>query len=447
MTDKKLTNVVTEALEHEVPRRSFLKYIGAVLSVAALPEALSACATDAAPMTVSIDEESLTTTWPPIQIVRPEDMLVLTFGLVGLTIDTTANRILRIVPSPAPSPLPPAYLIVDFPPQAIAEDAYQASDPLKAVSGSMLSGPTRLVFRVPADWQGDDYSLDTLLKLCTTGDMIVASSLAGASITAPIAATALTKPGGSPMIAAKIDQSIAGVDAAAAARLLAASTAGLPSSMTPPSSSTVSGVPVALGDKSISYIELPYRLQLSPHAKTAWSHETTAVPSPTTGRFELWHTEMGVRGPVAGSVDLKNSLVRTVRAIHTRDDDLTPPPQADTDPGANYVLNPSLAPSHRRALIQISGAPKDASSPAPPPIGVDRLMLSALGGYLDVKADFDNSPNSLQRWIHRMTGGREHFVEVVSTGYLLPFGNKATHVKLTQRSDAPGVGDGALRFI
>ena len=53
-------------------------------------------------------------------------------------------------------------------------------------------------------------------------------------------------------------------------------------------------------------------------------------------------------------------------------------------------------------------------------IELRKMMLSALGGSLDLHAEFPGK--ALTAWTHKMAWGREYFVEITKTGFLLPYG-------------------------
>ena len=86
-------------------------------------------------------------------------------------------------------------------------------------------------------------------------------------------------------------------------------------------------------------LELPWRLQISPNGHGAFAHSPVAVEH--NGRFELWHTRLGVRAHDKDgnpTVDELSADQRTVRAIWARDFDVlagfgfTSPPRATTSP-------------------------------------------------------------------------------------------------------------------
>ncbi len=61
-------------------------------------------------------------------------------------------------------------------------------------------------------------------------------------------------------------------------------------------------------------------------------------------------------------------------------------------------------------------------------------MLSSLGAWLDLKGYWDeDAPTNLESWRHIATMGRDHFVRIVTRGYLWPFGHKAVFTEITER--------------
>ena len=77
----------------------------------------------------------------------------------------------------------------------------------------------------------------------------------------------------------------------------------------------------------------------------------------------------------------------------------------------------------------------------PPSVEVDRLMLSSLGGWL--ASSFETEPpagnTTIQEWVHRAALGRDSYVKVVYAGFLLPFLQPASLVKVTERKIDRGV--------
>jgi hypothetical protein len=193
-------------------------------------------------------------------------------------------------------------------------------------------------------------------------------------------------------------------------------------------------------DASETSIELPWNLALSPHDGSAWAHATDEVTH--GGRTELWHTRLGVAGATkADTVDEENTDLRTVRAVWAFDllfggrinSGKAPLDQPDV---------PFLMPLDEYDRYQIVRATSDYSIQnfANNPLEVDRLMLSALGGWLDSRGSWDPvSPLTLVEWRHRASQGRDGYVRVVNLGYLFPFGHKAVKIKVSERKfhDSP----------
>ena len=177
-------------------------------------------------------------------------------------------------------------------------------------------------------------------------------------------------------------------------------------------------------------IENPYRLILSPSELSHW----TSAGEPVThdGWTELWHTRM----------DEKNPERRLVRAVWTRD--LSFPNYLQTGippgPGDRPFTNMTLEP-HQRANVVLNSSievlARDRVSYTPLPITVNRLMLTALGGWIDSDAVWEEKPrpfgNDLLEWKHQGTLGRDHYVKVVEEGYFLPFGHPAVKITISER--------------
>ena len=204
-------------------------------------------------------------------------------------------------------------------------------------------------------------------------------------------------------------------------------------------------------------IELPWRLQISPNEHGAFAH--SLVPVEHEGRYELWHTRLGVRdeddqgNPVVEEGEKKKEL-RTIRAIWARDFDrhgFTEEPDGGDFPAAGGKQD---VPAYRKALNsrdrmmlvhQTSNfrLRRQHRPWTPEAVPTNRLMLTALGGWLDSRVFFDTLPDgglTIEEWKHRAALGRDHEVKVVYSGFLLPFGHKASLIKLTQRKLKLGLG-------
>lgn len=164
-------------------------------------------------------------------------------------------------------------------------------------------------------------------------------------------------------------------------------------------------------------IELPYGMLVSPSPASGWAHALRPVTR--NGRTEVWHTRLGVRSP--GGVDEWDATDRTLRGVWA----LTPSSD-DPEPAA-------LSPDDRQAIVEASSTYTSGSTPTP--VDVNRLMLSTLGGHLDVAGRWDAGSlgGDLEEWRHVATMGRDHYVRIVSRGFLFPYGHRASIVTVTER--------------
>ena len=227
-------------------------------------------------------------------------------------------------------------------------------------------------------------------------------------------------------------------------------------------------------------IEMPFRLKLSPSELGRWAHSVVPVES-VEKVVEMWHTRLGVK-PRPNQhaqkdhhlflVDEVNTKDRTARAIWSSDYVSIPL----SDPGSCSTA-PSRFPNHYSRTDPQTGAspfrmsldirdrcelvhltsnyaitqqeyfctnnqitpPRAADLLYPAPVQINRMMLTAMGGYLDAFGQWNpckvdvNNQLTVQMWNHRATLGRDHYVKVVYKGYLAPFGLRASLVKVTQR--------------
>jgi hypothetical protein len=173
----------------------------------------------------------------------------------------------------------------------------------------------------------------------------------------------------------------------------------------------------------VSVLEIPCGVLLTPSRDAGWAHDDLPATDQAIERVALWHTRLGVRR--GGPVDEDDAAPaedegRTVRA---------------TWAGSTVDFNTTLDSDDRRDLVRYGRNNL-------PPIGVRRLMLSTLGAWFDVKGTWNPSalqvgrgepPAALEEWEHRMTLGRDHYVRVVTAGFLFPFGHRASLVKVSER--------------
>jgi hypothetical protein len=209
-------------------------------------------------------------------------------------------------------------------------------------------------------------------------------------------------------------------------------------------------------------IESPYRLIISPNLYARWAHALKPVshdhPVSGVSHTELWHTRLGLASPDDApdpkAVDEESTELRTIRAIWMEspagfNTNYANVPQNYEASGPS-VANPfrmSLDEAHRHNIVHLSSNFR-ITLPAtngrtrretyePLPVKVDRLMLTSLGSWMNVRGAWPVSlgmtPLSVEDWRHRGTMGRDHYVRVVEKGYLFPFGNRASLVTITER--------------
>ena len=190
-------------------------------------------------------------------------------------------------------------------------------------------------------------------------------------------------------------------------------------------------------------IEAPWRLVLSPNYSGAWAHWSTPVT--LRDRTELWHTRLAVRGHQGDEFTADETIPRRVRAVWSPDYTTgaiphhLPPFNTEAAP-----FRMSLDPDDRDQIVRLSSDFTMTIPPghAYPPISIpaDKLYLTTLGAWIDVFGDWPdplpvsgNEIFSVEQWQHRAALGRDNYVRVVYAGFLLPFGNAASLVKVTER--------------
>ena len=268
-----------------------------------------------------------------LDVVRPDDLLVLRFAFANLHPDPEDHGLLSRV-----DPTQDALIVVTFPPQHVQEQVFQehltdgTTEPLAAPPViSVAARTSRLAFRLPAETASLDISLDALLNWAGWEPVVTANALAET----PTAAQLGERPR--------------------------------------------PGEPAA----TQTSIELPYRLVLSPLAGAGWAHALR--PQERDGRVELWHTRLAVRDANGAVIEFETAD-HPVRAVWTPDWDAG---SQLTRPTA-WPLGraQSLKPDQRATIVRLSSdfglSVRNGYYPAAP-AQAHRLMLTALGGWLDVK--------------------------------------------------------------
>ena len=247
-------------------------------------------------------------------------------------------------------------------------------------------------------------------------------------------------------------------------------------------------------------LELPYRLVISPTSDVAWLHR--GQPFTSRGRTELWHTRLALK-TADGIVELSKTDLAPLRAIWSPDYNPNQLPAVQDDPELGRT---AMCGNDRHQIVVLTSAfhgyevdhvlrarlrrPITVSTPyVPQPFHTDRLMLSALGGWLRSRGQWEpphrasgvirhrpdfgeifknidvlrrlpnpNQPNralldrpidlidpaafflppapqqlDLSEWVHLATQGRDHYVKLVYEGELWPFRHPAALIKVTER--------------
>lgn len=332
---------------------------------------------------------------------RRDDLLSLRLELFNLRFEPGAAtpRLVAIVPSL------PAVIVAVFPPQHVGEEVFSQADvvPPPGEVRTLLARESRLAFTVPPSRLPLEAAVDRLLDWEALSLRVVPAA-GGAPL--PGLLGNLVNHAGS--VLTSLSLPLVRVAADVLRRRVAALSA------------------VRAPRKDETAVEIPWHLVLSPSSTGGFAHSGDVV---TRGRrAELWHTRLGVRK--GGAVDETDPTGRTVRAVWARDANfgLAALPEADDD----GPLPTSLTPRNRHDIVRLTS---DVSLAARQPVSIERLMLSALGGWLDSTGTWDPPTEiSLEHWRHRATLGRDSYVRVIQRGYLFPLGHQAVEVTITERT-------------
>jgi hypothetical protein len=369
-----------------------------------------------------------------VAVIRRDDLLSLEFVFFNLALEGGGGTKPKLVQKAAADP---ARMVVWFnAPQNIAEEAFleTANDgkgnsltgetPITPVK-RLAAGPSRLAFELPGGTTSIAYTLEALL------DWI--------KLTPSVAPVALPEP--LQPVAALLPESSIGADAANpnaesvdTLDIFRTVDFGLGGIVFQPPPGLVPQIREPLPTETA--IEAPWHLFLSPDANGAWKHATQAVT--LGGRAELWHTRLAARAKGRdGLLIVDESLPRKIRAIWTTGYRPAPVPGHTPNP-IPPDFRMSLDPNDRYQIVRQSADFTIKDHP-PKPIDAEKLFLSSLGAWMDVHGAWDpvaiswGVSLSLEEWRHRAVMARDNYVRVVSAGYLLPHGHRASLVKVTER--------------
>ncbi len=420
-----------------------------------------------------------------VSVIRPEDLLVLKFEFRNLDLQIGKGQPPKLVPTTGRKQAGGPALIVNFPPQHVAEQTFfeteEKTNPLNEDPqfpiDARLAGWSRLVFAVPRGTKFIPYTLPSLLDWSKYQQIVVPSAAPPPPPPRPVRIRMPTKPKNKriPKRRFKRRQSFPFFDGPVEPRwnevrgtmrpfqvvrtiirgehrpevLLIARSSPSRTPQTnvqrpnpkvqqvrlrPPSPPTIDKL------KNFTAIEVPYRLFISPSSKAGWSH--MANPVVLGGRTELWHTRLGVRKQLPGGkwrVDERDRWYRTMRAIWSPDFDPKNPKKGPAifpdDKDRNpFRMLPQAQDRHQLVHLMANGN-GFKSGWQERVMKLDRFMLSSLGAWIKSRYLQDPAPPSLNliEWVQHGTMGRDQFVKVVKEGFLFPFGHKAVKVEISER--------------
>lgn len=263
-------------------------------------------------------------------LVRPDDLLNLRVRGVNLRLNAQDrnNPVLEVE-----NAAEQAYLILDFPPQTIAERAYFEA-PIVVIGQDPESG-------VPADPDAGKVVNDPLLD----APGFVNSQRPVAAMLGKHSRLAFKVPAGH-----TIPYTVAGI----------LDWSGLALSVNPiaaigrkPTAEEISNAPGIQAPKPTeTALELPYRLVISPTADVAWDHRP--LPFTHLGRTEMWHTRMQLRDDNGKLQELTRVNTASMRAIWSPDyNPLAPPPPTAEDPDLQRT---AMAPNDRYQIVILTSA-------------------------------------------------------------------------------------------
>ncbi len=426
-------------------------------------------------------------------VVRPRDLLVLRFELSNLTVSPGKPPRLQKAGSGA------AHLIVHFPPQTITEQTFFETRPAgtsnpppprpgtpdkpepggsEALTGppvrARIAGESRLAFKVP-DGFDIPYTLESVLEAFETLELSVpANARPPIELATPFGFTdlfastvgklsarqraSLTSFAARSLRIAALqgDRSTIelrqatggpGLKALKPRKLSDADLVEIGTVLDPGAFPTLRGPrPAAPGARQTA-IELPWRLIISPHIDERWRHAKAPVDSESTGRTELWHSRLVAPQANGDVIQPPNpDTRRTVRAVWALTGEGSSKPMISQFPVAGNLPLPNTIPFRMpmddfdRFQITHLSSNFSVSNYKPEPVGTNLLMLSALGGWLDSRGNWDPPGLSVEEWVHRGTMGRDHYVRIVYKGFLYPFGHRVALVKVSERKFHNGKG-------
>ncbi|EMA7399384.1 hypothetical protein J0801_27680 [Bacillus cereus] len=340
-----------------------------------------------------------------LRAFRKEDFLNLTFGLVNIKTEGIPVQLVRKETSK------PALLIVEFPPQHIAEEVYR-NYPLHFAAPTVpararMAGPSRLVFKFPDDENSWPLNLETLLNW---------------EVYEPILANNALPPGAQ------------------------------------------NGEGLKEPESEVTALEIPTGLYLSPDKFGKWTH--CILPAEHEGIFELWHTRLGACEPEEEGDCIEPQEGGTARVIWNPNVDI-PYITSLTQEERNSIAHLTSDFSIPKIPKWLAECPCDGEELwhiylsnyglplkyIPTPVNVRRLMLSSMGAWANLESSWkypkiipEQNDNlgyplfPLEQWQHIATQGRDQYVKTVKNAFLCDTGHRVSIVIITERKFRLGPG-------
>lgn len=163
-------------------------------------------------------------------------------------------------------------------------------------------------------------------------------------------------------------------------------------------------------------IEFPYRLHLSPNAEARWRH--ASLPVARNGRYELWHSRL--------SAPYRGAAPPTLRAVWSPDFSKTGDPNAVECP-----FRMSLNNRDRHQIVRVTH--ELGREPVAARLFMLSSMGAWSDIEGNWPCTPGQAGPALERWLHVATMGRDQNVVIERRGFLFPLGHRATLVKQTER--------------
>ncbi|MGB3008479.1 MAG: hypothetical protein WBC06_18325, partial [Chitinophagaceae bacterium] len=450
---------------YDANRRKFLQMLGlgtAVLVGESAASQIRIKKVEERPILIA--ETGQRTNYISVKLLRPEDLLSLelryyNFSLSGKQLQKKGN---------------PAFLVVIFQPQSISEQAWNEEATgleTPTVPGNLMIGAeSRLVFSIPDTITTIPLDLNELLAW-EKYNLVVNDRAKQPSTIQKLRNPVLTPRVSnmrSKISAAGINKKAQSVKGLTKDERITVNNMLFPEENSrrevianmPANMMRLAVDPVGPPAEMETSIEVPLRLYLSPTKNAGWNHlrkikQDKGVLNETNRLFELWHTRMGTK--TANGVDesdLTNEQ-RILRALWA--DDANKDYKASVIEKNDNLLGITSMTNKDRHQIVHESSNYQIPNFVPQPIKAYKLFLTTLGAWLDSEmvverpklqaanvlyGDNNNSLNLL-KWRHIETIGREHYVEIVKAGNIIPFGHEAVLIKITERKPHPGTGTAA----